>query len=82
VVLAKMDAESNDAPDNFEVQGFPTIYFKPAGKKSQPIKYDSQEREIDDLFNFIKKNAKTQFSFPTKKKKDSIFIYQKYKTTF
>jgi len=62
LVIAKMDATANDYPPEYQVSGFPTIYFKPAG--GTPIKYDG-EREVDDMARFIKKNAKN----PTKPSK-------------
>ncbi len=34
-----MDATTNDTPDEFKVEGFPTIYFVPAGKKDEPIPF-------------------------------------------
>lgn len=40
VVLAAMDAVENDIPKPYEVTGFPTIYFVPKDKKSNPISYD------------------------------------------
>ncbi len=55
VVIAKMDATANDYAPQFEVSGFPTIYFKPA-KKSTPVKYEGA-REVADFQNFIKKHA-------------------------
>uniref|UniRef100_A0AC35U9B3 Protein disulfide-isomerase n=1 Tax=Rhabditophanes sp. KR3021 TaxID=114890 RepID=A0AC35U9B3_9BILA len=56
LVLGKMDATSNDPPLGFGVEGFPTIYFAPAGKKSEPIKYTGN-RDLDDLVKFMKKHA-------------------------
>uniref|UniRef100_A0A8C3IJV0 Protein disulfide-isomerase A3 n=1 Tax=Chrysemys picta bellii TaxID=8478 RepID=A0A8C3IJV0_CHRPI len=40
VVIAKMDATANDVPSPYEVRGFPTIYFAPAGNKQNPKKYE------------------------------------------
>ena len=37
---AKMDATENDVPSNYEVQGFPTIYFAPKNGKQNPRKYE------------------------------------------
>lgn len=33
LIIAKMDATANDAPSAYAVEGFPTIYFAPSGKK-------------------------------------------------
>uniref|UniRef100_A0A7E5A0H4 Protein disulfide-isomerase n=1 Tax=Panagrellus redivivus TaxID=6233 RepID=A0A7E5A0H4_PANRE len=60
LILAKFDATANDAPENFNVEGFPTIYFAPSGKKSTPIKY-SGNRDLDDLTKFMKKHAVKSF---------------------
>ena len=34
LVIAKMDATANDAPEEFSASGFPTIYFAPANNKA------------------------------------------------
>ncbi|KAE9555366.1 hypothetical protein FO519_001448 [Halicephalobus sp. NKZ332] len=60
LVIAKYDATANDAPEHFNVEGFPTIYFAPSGKKSTPIKY-SGNRDLNDLTKFMKKHAVKSF---------------------
>lgn len=55
VVIAKVDATTNDVPD--EIQGFPTIKLYPAGAKSDPVNY-SGSRTVEDLVKFIKENGK------------------------
>uniref|UniRef100_A0A1I7T947 Protein disulfide-isomerase A4 n=1 Tax=Caenorhabditis tropicalis TaxID=1561998 RepID=A0A1I7T947_9PELO len=60
VVLAKMDATINDAPSQFAVEGFPTIYFAPSGKKTEPIKY-SGNRDLEDLKKFMAKHGVKSF---------------------
>lgn len=54
VLIAKFDATANDVPGStFEVQGFPTIYFRSAsGNLSQ---YDG-DRTKEDIISFIEKN--------------------------
>ncbi|XP_061341914.1 protein disulfide-isomerase-like [Gastrolobium bilobum] len=54
VVIAKLDATANDIPSEiFDVQGYPTVYFRSAsGKISQ---YDGN-RTKDDIIDFIEKN--------------------------
>ncbi|CAJ0942483.1 unnamed protein product, partial [Mesorhabditis belari] len=59
LVLAKMDATANDPPADFEVKGFPTIYFLPAGEKN-PVPY-SGNRDLTDLKKFMAKHAKKSF---------------------
>uniref|UniRef100_A0AAR2IUT1 Protein disulfide-isomerase n=1 Tax=Pygocentrus nattereri TaxID=42514 RepID=A0AAR2IUT1_PYGNA len=56
IVIAKMDATANDVPPNYDVQGFPTIYFAPAGQKDQPRKYEGG-REVIDFISYLKKEA-------------------------
>lgn len=60
LVIAKFDATSNDIPEKYSVEGFPTLYFAPSGKKSTPVKYTGN-RELYDLENFLKKNAVKSF---------------------
>ncbi|XP_050896871.1 protein disulfide-isomerase [Lathyrus oleraceus] len=57
VVIAKLDATANDIPsDTFEVQGYPTLYFRSAsGKISQ---YDGG-RTKEHIIEFIQKNKDT-----------------------
>uniref|UniRef100_A0A671Q8H8 protein disulfide-isomerase n=1 Tax=Sinocyclocheilus anshuiensis TaxID=1608454 RepID=A0A671Q8H8_9TELE len=56
IVIAKMDATANDVPPNYDVQGFPTIYFVPSGQKDQPQRYEGG-REVSDFIIFLKKEA-------------------------
>lgn len=56
IVIAKCDATANDYPSLYEVQGFPTLFWVPAGKKTKPVKYQGG-REVSDFIDFIKKNA-------------------------
>jgi len=39
IVIAKMDATANDSPKQFQVSGFPTIYWAPKDNKENPEKY-------------------------------------------
>uniref|UniRef100_A0A7N0TR13 Protein disulfide-isomerase n=1 Tax=Kalanchoe fedtschenkoi TaxID=63787 RepID=A0A7N0TR13_KALFE len=54
VVIAKFDATANDIPsNNFDVKGYPTLYFKSSsGNLSQ---YEG-DRTKEDIIDFIKKN--------------------------
>lgn len=56
VLIVKMDATANDAPPNFEVRGFPTLYWLPKNAKTAPIPYNSG-REVDDFVKFIAKHS-------------------------
>ena len=71
IVIAKMDATANDVPPPYEVSGFPTIYWAPAGKKYSPKKYDSA-REVDSFIEFIKKEATKPFKLPESKSKKKV----------
>ncbi|CAD6187962.1 unnamed protein product [Caenorhabditis auriculariae] len=66
LVLAKMDATANDAPAQFAVEGFPTIYFAPSGNKGEPMKYNGN-RDLDHLKDFLKKHAVKSFQSSEKK---------------
>ncbi|XP_071400813.1 protein disulfide-isomerase A3 [Centroberyx affinis] len=73
VVIAKMDATANDVPSPYEVRGFPTIFFAPAGQKMSPKKYEGG-REVSDFISYLKKEATNPLvaqEEPKKKKKKS-----------
>jgi len=55
LVVAKMDATENDIPDSsFDVTGFPTVYFKPAGK---PAALYEGERDLKAFLELLEKEA-------------------------
>jgi protein disulfide isomerase family A protein 3 len=56
IVIAKMDATENDVPPQYEVHGFPTIYFAPKNSKNNPRKYEGG-REVDDFIKYLAKEA-------------------------
>lgn len=56
VQLVKMDATANDVPPQFEVRGFPTLFWLPKNDKKNPVKYDGG-READDFMKYIAKQA-------------------------
>jgi len=68
VVIAKIDGTANDYPPEYSVSGFPTIYFRPAGKDSKPKPYEG-DREVTDFVAYLKKNSKTKWSFKGKGRK-------------
>lgn len=51
-----MDATANDVPPQFEVRGFPTLFWSPKGKKNNPVAYNGG-RELDDFIKYIAKEA-------------------------
>ncbi|XP_053318276.1 protein disulfide-isomerase A3 [Spea bombifrons] len=76
IVIAKMDATANDVPSLYEVRGFPTIYFSPAGSKQSPKRYEGG-REVSDFLSYLKKEATNppiikEDEKPKKKKKQEL----------
>ncbi|KAL0967938.1 hypothetical protein UPYG_G00260110 [Umbra pygmaea] len=76
IVIAKMDATANDVPSQYEVRGFPTIYFAAAGQKMSPRKYEGG-REVPDFISYLKKEATNPLVVqdeekPKKKKKSEL----------
>jgi protein disulfide-isomerase A1 len=56
IQLCFQDATANDVPSEFDVQGYPTMYFvTPSGKVTS---YDAG-RTADEIIDFIKKNKET-----------------------
>jgi protein disulfide isomerase family A protein 3 len=73
VAIVKMDATANDVPPEFEVRGFPTLFWLPKDR-SKPQKYEGG-REVDDFIQFIAKNAASElkgFSRDGKTKKTEL----------
>ncbi|XP_071957938.1 protein disulfide-isomerase A4-like [Antedon mediterranea] len=69
IVIAKMDATANDVPSlSYTHMGFPTLYFAKANDKQKPVKFETGERSLEKLVEFIeyhatvdlKKGAKTE----------------------
>jgi len=58
ITIAKMEATENDLPPSvsFQISGFPTIKFKPAGSPDF-IDYDG-DRSLESLIEFVEANAK------------------------
>jgi hypothetical protein len=40
VAIVKMDATNNDVPSQYEVRGFPTLYWAPKDAKESPVRYE------------------------------------------
>ena len=70
LVIAKLDATSNDYPSDYEVRGYPTIYWKPKGAGAKPKKYEGG-REVDDFIDFIKRTSTLDLKLPEAPKKKS-----------
>lgn len=56
VTIAAMDASTHTAPEQFDVQGFPTLFFVPGDKSKAPIPYEGH-RETKAMSDFIRKHA-------------------------
>jgi len=56
VRFTKIDATANFLPSKFEVRGYPSIFFVPAGKGAAPMKYESG-REMADFETYLKSHA-------------------------
>nr|CAD1842064.1 unnamed protein product [Ananas comosus var. bracteatus] len=56
IVIAKMDATANDVPKEFDIPGYPTLYFVSASGKRLP--YDG-ERTAEEIIDFVQKNRET-----------------------
>jgi len=57
LVVAKMDGTANEpSVSGFDYNGFPTLYFVPAGA-SKPMPFDGA-RTVEGFTEFVKKNAK------------------------
>jgi len=74
VRISKIDATANYVPSQFEVRGFPSIFWVPAGKGTSPVKYDG-EREMKDFEEYIKEHASKKskpltFAAPAEEKKE------------
>lgn len=54
-VFAKIDATKNDLPKEYAVNGYPTLFWIPAGKGSKPEVYDSMKFDRENLVEFITK---------------------------
>lgn len=69
LTIAQMDATSNDPTGPFDIQGFPTLFFVPAGK--DPMQYDG-ERTAVEMLRFIKKHATTAIDVQEKDISDEL----------
>jgi protein disulfide-isomerase A6 len=61
IVIARIDADNaknKPIAAQYNVRGFPTIYFFPKGEDAKPVEYNSG-REIEDFLNFVNQQAGT-----------------------
>lgn len=57
IMICKIDATANDYPEQFEIRGFPTLYYIPATDKKNPIHYEG-ERDLNALSDFVNNQLK------------------------
>ena len=76
-----MDATANDVPPSvpFQVSGFPTIKFRPAGTRDF-IDYDG-DRSLESLIEFVAKHAKNPLDPETPFKGSSSTVEPPKETT-
>jgi len=67
VEIVKMDATANDVPPQYDVKGFPTLYWLPKGSK-KPVSYNGG-RELDNFVEYIAENASDELKGWTRKGK-------------
>jgi len=58
-VIAKMDATANYVDPSYQVQGFPTIKFFPAGEKKDILTYEGT-RTFEDIVEFVNANRNSK----------------------
>ncbi|XP_037945854.1 protein disulfide-isomerase A3-like [Teleopsis dalmanni] len=56
VAIVKMDATANDVPPEFNVRGFPTLFWLAKDAKDKPVSYNDG-REVNDFIKYIAKHA-------------------------
>lgn len=60
LVIAKIDATANDIPDEYKVEGFPTIYYAPANDKDNPLKFEG-DRTVEGFTKYLENHATVSF---------------------
>merc|ERR1712080_206905 len=68
VEIVKMDATANDVPPQFEVKGFPTLFWLPKDSKN-PVGYQGG-RELDDFIKYIAEHASDELKGWNRKGKE------------
>jgi len=68
VEIVKMDATANDVPPQFDVKGFPTLYWLPKTSK-KPVSYNGG-RELDDFIKYIAEHATDELKGWSRKGKE------------
>lgn len=60
LIIAKIDATANDIPDEYKVEGFPTIYYAPANDKDNPLKFEG-DRTVEGFTKYLENHATVSF---------------------
>jgi protein disulfide isomerase len=76
LIIAKLDATANDIPDTrFEVEGFPTLYFK--AKDSEEVEKFNGARDLESIIEFLRKKSSADFSkLPANNQRAATFVEQ------
>jgi len=56
VEIVKFDATANDVPPEYQVRGFPTLFWLPKDDKKNPVSYEGG-RDVDDFIKYIAEHA-------------------------
>lgn len=60
VDIVKIDATANDWPKSqFDVSGFPTIYWKPKDSSKKPVRYNGG-RTLEDFIKYVSEQASSE----------------------
>ena len=57
IIIAKIDGTANDAPPEYAVTDFPTMYYAIPGKKLDPIPLESEKRDMEGFKKFIEEKS-------------------------
>merc|ERR1712059_139405 len=68
VEIVKMDATANDVPPQFDVKGFPTLFWLPKTSK-KAVSYNGG-RELDDFVKYIAEHASDELKGWNRKGKE------------
>ncbi|KAL3865492.1 hypothetical protein ACJMK2_042877 [Sinanodonta woodiana] len=66
LIIAKMDATTNELPDQYEYSEFPIIYFAGKGNKNNPKLYNG-DRKVDAVMKFIAKESTNELKGYTRR---------------
>merc|ERR1719460_2042553 len=80
VEIVKMDATANDVPPQFDVRGFPTIFWLPKDTKT-PTSYNGG-REKDDFIKYIAEHSTEELKGLDRKGKEDRIVTNQSEINF